>query len=362
VEILDGTQNTNSSVYYKGIYWNDDKTVQSRLNYLATGDTNKDWMQFLVERIKGANALILNCGNGWVERELFDKGVIRNAVGIDISPQLIEEANRKVGNRRIRYEVANINDLKVEEGAFDLILNHAALHHVGYLEYVIDQCRRGLKSGGILLSWDYIGPHRNQYPIELWEELYWLNNKLPENSRQDLIYPHLKTMLVTDPTEAIHSELILDILDFHFEHEFIRPLGGALAYPLLTHNQKFHALADKEKEKIATEILLADSNYTANNVRRSFFAFILSFPKSDLNENEILKRIEEEKRREKMASINGGLYYPPSFIEEIANEISDLRMFLSHKESELANLRQNVPLFEKVLRKILIFLKNKRND
>ena len=37
-------------------------------------------------------ALILNCGNGWVERVLVEHGLVREAVGIDYSTDLLEEA------------------------------------------------------------------------------------------------------------------------------------------------------------------------------------------------------------------------------------------------------------------------------
>ena len=60
-------------------------------------------------------------------------------------------------------------------------------------------------------------------------------------------YPHLPTMLHDDPTEAIHSELIVETLQRYFHVERFVPLGGAIAYPLLTFNARLLELAERAR-------------------------------------------------------------------------------------------------------------------
>ena len=66
---------------------------------------------------------------------------------------------------------------------------------------------------------DYVGPHRNQYTSAAWERAWSINDELPAQVRQIMTYPDLPTMLRDDPTEAIHSELIVETLHRYFHVE-----------------------------------------------------------------------------------------------------------------------------------------------
>jgi hypothetical protein len=81
------------------MYWNNFDLVQHNINQAITGDRRKNWSQHVRDRYgcfeKG---LFVNCGNGWVERDMFREAVIRQAIGFDIREPLIDaaiaEANR----------------------------------------------------------------------------------------------------------------------------------------------------------------------------------------------------------------------------------------------------------------------------
>jgi SAM-dependent methyltransferase len=356
------SQLPSPDVYYTGQYWNDDEQVQKYLNLNATGDEAESWFQYIAEHFRADKALILNCGNGWVERNLYDLGVFQNAVGIDVSTSLIQQAESEKGKRNIEYRVIDVNNFDVERESYDLIINHAALHHVTYIEFVVHQCFNGLRDDGYLISWDYFGPHRNQYPLQLWQELIKVNATLPSETKQDLIYPHLSTMLKSDPTEAVHSELIVEILDFYFDHSVKKALGGAIAYPILTHNSKFFALEKNKRDKYSREILEYDANYTNQDFEKTFFGFLVSKPKHrrDINPAEVESRLLTERIREESAFKNGGRYYPITFIENLTNEISDLKLFLQHKDIELEVLRSQDSLWFFALRRLRKFLRNFR--
>ena len=92
------------------------------------------------------------------------------------------------------------------------------------------------------MSWDYVGPHRNQYTAAQGEAAWRVNQSMPVEAQQVMTYPHLPTMMVGDPTEAVHSELILPTMERYFRIEHRHDLGGGVAYLLLTHDQALRDL------------------------------------------------------------------------------------------------------------------------
>jgi hypothetical protein len=127
-----------------------------------------------------------------------------------------------------------------------------------------------------------------------------------------MIYPPMPVMLVVDPTEAIHSELIVPTFERYFTPEQFTPLGGAIAYLLLTHNERFFAAEDgPERERWIEEILDADDRFLSEHPESTLFAYFAGRPtKSVLEQGELLARWEaEEVEREQRAESRGGEYY-----------------------------------------------------
>ena len=76
----------------------------------------------------------------------------------------------------------------------------------------------------------------------------------------------MPVMLVVDPTEAVHSELIVDTFERYFTTGQYTALGGAIAYPLLTHNTRMFAADDEEERSLWIErILQADDRFLAQH-------------------------------------------------------------------------------------------------
>ena len=91
---------SSADVYYTGTYWNDYEKVQEHLNEKISGNIHIDWANQLIKwrkYKKFKKALILSCGNGWVERMLIEKGVIESAVGVDVNEDLLFQA-KLIGN------------------------------------------------------------------------------------------------------------------------------------------------------------------------------------------------------------------------------------------------------------------------
>jgi SAM-dependent methyltransferase len=310
--------NDNSEVYYTGTYWNDFEIVRRRINERLSGEPTRKWHQHFANETRRTfkRALILNCGNGWVERELLEHGLIAEAVGMDYAQPLVEEAtaSARAEGLPLTYVQGNVNEGVFPEGEFDLVVNHAAAHHIAYLDRVFREICRVLPEDGWFVSFDYVGPHRNQYRLDAWEEASRINSQLPPALQQDLAYLSIPVMLVVDPTEAIHSELILPTFHRYFTASHFSGLGGAIAYPLLTHNAGIFEAGEEQKQTFWIEkILQADDRFLAEHPDSSLFAYFAGTPnKAVLEDTELLTAwsADEDERERRAQEEGGGEYYP----------------------------------------------------
>jgi SAM-dependent methyltransferase len=307
----------NPAVYYTGHYWNDYPLVQTALNRRVSGDPQVDWTRYLAHITGGRRfrkALILNCGNGWVERDLLARGLFAEAVGVDYAPALLDVAQRAAHGLPLRYYRLDTNTAQFPEDGYDLVINHAAAHHITYLNRVFAVLAALLPEDGCFAHFDYIGPHRNQYGLREWRAVEQLNANLPPHLRRRLRYPHLLTPGLQDPSEAVHSELIVPLLRRYFTIDVFRPLGGALAYPILTHNEGFHRAPPAEQAQWLDYILAADARHLAAHPETALFAFIVAHPdKHSLADPARLAQWQaEEDARERRARRRLGFYYLPN--------------------------------------------------
>jgi len=295
--------------YYDERYWNDIPAVVEHINVQVSGKPDTEWDAHFFARLGRAaeHALILNCGNGAIERNLYDQGFIRSATGIDISTQLLDEAAAAAGDRPLRYHRMDVNTADFPAEPFDLVVNFSAGHHIACLDRVFRELCRRLPDDGWFVSYDYVGPHRNQYPHDLWFAACRVNQGLPEAMRQTFVYPHLPTMIAVDPTEAIHSELVVDTWSRYFVTDEYRPVGGAIAYPVLTHNDDVIADPARWTDEIAV-VLAADAELIQGNPSAALFAYWAGTPnKAALEQHEQLARwTDEEDARERTAGASGG--------------------------------------------------------
>ena len=176
---------------------------------------------------------------------------------------------------------------------FDLVVNHAAAHHIAAIDRVFREVCRLLPVDGWFVSFDYVGPHRNQYRTDAWDAAWEINRQLPESLRQDMAYPPIPVMLQVDPTEAIHSELIVETFHRYFIEREFTPLGGALAYPLLTHNHAMFGAQDNDvRARSIDRILEADDEFLRDHPDSSLFAYFAGTPnKSVLERSDLLEAV-----------------------------------------------------------------------
>jgi SAM-dependent methyltransferase len=337
--------NENSEVYYEGEYWNNLDCTNRMINARISGDETINWWSHFARQTGKVfdRALMLNCGNGWVEREMFDAGLFKEAVGIDYSQSLLSDARSAAGDRPLSYLQTNINDEALPAGPFDLVVNHAAAHHVTRLDRVFRSICDLLPEDGWFISLDYVGPHRNQYSLDAWDQAWKLNQELPEKLRQSMDYPLRDLYVVVDPTEAVHSELIVETLRRYFRVAEFVPVGGALAYPLLTHNSQFFAtdVDPQERERWGRFVLDRDGDFLASNPESTLFAYLAAQPDKGVltNSAQLSTWEKEEDAREERAAEHGQQYYDRSLLSALYWELSCLQTANKNLQQELTTIR-----------------------
>ncbi|QDT93016.1 class I SAM-dependent methyltransferase [Gimesia algae] len=172
--------------------------------------------------------LSLASGAARIERQLIaglDMSRIELTL-VDINPQLIAEAKEKFDSKiSILPSVQNINQIKLKENHYDVILCVSALHHVVELEHIASSIKTALVEGGEFWS---IGEYVGRNGTRLYEDAlevanshftslpkkYRLNRNPGVLSRVDQCLPNNDCSLAT--FEGIRSQDILPI----FRNEF----------------------------------------------------------------------------------------------------------------------------------------------
>jgi len=304
----------DSNIYYQGGYWNDIPEVLSYMNQRFSGSKDIFWIPDFKERYAERpfnHALFLCCGNDWLERQFIDDGIVLKATAFDYSTNLLKQAKQAKGSRPIRYLQADVNKIDFIDNQFDLIVNSAALHHVQYINRLMRLLLKTIKPNGVFVNFDYIGPRRNQYGFRQWKQIKTVNNHLPRLIRNErLQYPDLPTMLDTDPTEAIHSDLIISTLQRYFKLIERNDVNGGLAYMLLTHNNKIKRLKLSVRKKWVTTILKLDQQLTTKGVVPPLFSYFIAQPtKASLKQTKLNKYYQKiEDNRELQATKYLGCY------------------------------------------------------
>jgi len=298
--------------HYADQYWNDLPTVLSYLCRRATGDASLWWMDYLKRKHATPprkRALVFACGTGWVERDLFDRGVAETFDAFDASSHYLAIAEKERAGRPISYSNSDFDEF-VPRHKYDLIVNVAALHHVRYLFRMAHVLARALQPDGIFVHWEYVGPSRNQYSDRHLAVMQQINAGLPPRFRtRHPLRPDVATLLGGDPTEAIHAGDIRRALRNEFEMIEDHPLGGGIAYQILWNNLDEFRKGDDEANTTLERLLELDQSLTERGLVPPLFAFMICRPRPRPHWTSFIDRLVREPARETFAGFARG-YYP----------------------------------------------------
>jgi len=283
----DEAKSLNDYSHYSEKYWNDLETVTKYKNKLATGNENTHWVKDILERFKEylpfENVLVVGCGNGWLERQLCDLGIGKHFDAFDMSEKYINEAEELKESRDIDYFLDDINSMiKIEDDKYDAVFNFAVLHHATEVDNALHKLAKCLKSTGLMFNEEYVGPARNQYSDEHLNLMLEIMSDLPEKFRSKVgfLRPPLANFRV-EPSEAIHSDLILPLIPKYFDIVYQRNLNGGIAYQILHNNiDEFEDTGNPESEKWLDYLLRHDVKLTEEGKVPVLFWYGVCKPKT----------------------------------------------------------------------------------
>lgn len=129
-------------------------------------EIHKLWMNVVASYLTGQaikTILDLGCGTG---RFTEDLAVWFNAevVGIDPSQKMLEQAQRKRTDRRVRYESGCGEAIPLPNDSIDLIFMSMIFHHFNNPTLAASECRRVLRDEGIAFLRAGTREHISSYP------------------------------------------------------------------------------------------------------------------------------------------------------------------------------------------------------
>lgn len=93
---------------------------------------------------------------------------VREVVGVDVVPELLEEARRlAAGRENVSFQEADVTALPFGRGEFDLSGTRHTLHHVRRPELVVAELTRVTRLGSRILVIDQIAPNDPLAALEL---------------------------------------------------------------------------------------------------------------------------------------------------------------------------------------------------
>ncbi len=124
----------------------------SRLKRSIDGlDGAPEWpaLRSLLPDLSGSGVLDLGCGFGWFCRWARQQGAAR-ILGIDVSERMLAQARATIQDPAITYARADMEDLELPIGSFDLAYSSLALHYVESLDRLMGVVHRSLLPGASL--------------------------------------------------------------------------------------------------------------------------------------------------------------------------------------------------------------------
>ena len=114
----------------------------------AAGERHQ--LEPLFPPLEGMAVLDLGCGYGWHCQYAADQGAAK-VLGIDLSEKMLEQAERRNRNGKIRYRHCGIEAYEYPESVWDIVVSNLALHYIEDLEQVFRNVWRTLRPGGTFL-------------------------------------------------------------------------------------------------------------------------------------------------------------------------------------------------------------------
>jgi SAM-dependent methyltransferase len=121
------------------------RIAEAFLGRIATPE-NADWLE-------------IGCGTGALTASILSACSPRSLVAVDQSADFAAYAAKGIADARVRFEVADVQDLPFFNASFDVVTSALVLNFVPDMNRALGEMQRVLRPGGLLAFyvWDYPG-------------------------------------------------------------------------------------------------------------------------------------------------------------------------------------------------------------
>lgn len=279
---LDRTRSAFDASVNQSSNWWSIPLVNDRWDQKITGDAHRDYEDLLVNDIlkdkKKLRLISFGCGDGSHELKLASYGVFDEVIGIDIAPNLIEEANQNAktaGLNHAAFICDDIYTMNLAPDYYDVVLFHSALHHFKNVQQLlVNFIKPCLQPDGLLVINEYVGPDRLQFPEK---QLKAINNALkiiPSKYKKRFQSNRIKSkfygsgllrMIIADPSECVDSSSIIPAIHSNFEVVYERAYGGNILMNVLKDISHHFINPTPQAQEVLNELFLLEDKYLEGN-------------------------------------------------------------------------------------------------
>jgi SAM-dependent methyltransferase len=212
-------------------------------------EPNLDWLE-------------IGCGTGALSASLLSKTAPRQVTATDPSADFVAHAASQITDPRVRFEVADAQDLSFENDRFDIVTSALAMNFVPDRQKAFEQFRRVLRPGGTVAFyvWDYPGGGMG-FIDAFWSSAAAVDpaaRDLDESKRFPFCTPDgLRELCAASGLNSIDAapiEVMTDFADFDaFWHPFSLGAGPAPGYFRTLPDAKREILKDHLKSRFGDE-------------------------------------------------------------------------------------------------------------
>lgn len=236
---------------YRKLNWMDHPLIEGPyINYEISGNPEVNWLMWVRQKYvprRLVYGLSLGCGEGGLERHAMAMRMCAEFDAFDISPEAIALARQKAEvagiAQRVHYAVRDVNLIQLLAERYDIAFFSSALHHIQRLESVLAEVNKSLKSGGLFVVNEFVGPSQFQWTdkqlriindlLALLPPRYRVNLRDPSQLKERVKRPTIAEMNAFDPSEAIRSAEIIPLIEKQFQVAERIDYGGTILHMLL---------------------------------------------------------------------------------------------------------------------------------
>lgn len=251
--------------------------VSKPLTGIPTRESFDFLMGSLFGLVQAKSVLAVGSGLAFAEQALITSGAVDKIDAYELSEIAVASARQRLAeaglDRRLVMHAGDVLKAGLEEGTYDAVFVSAAIHHFFNIEEMMDFFHRVLKPGGILVYNEYVGPDHHIYHDKVMSYADKINACLDEKFRFDVLRNEIRQsvpratlewMHKMDPSEGVHSSMILPLTYQKFEVVQRFDYGGTLMRPFWVGVLPNFDFSDYKDQTIArliglVEELLLDS-------------------------------------------------------------------------------------------------------